>query len=100
MRGAQDARNGGIIDVVGIPQPQLPHGRIQAQFEHVADLVGQVGLGAVPHAVMDHHHGTGLADYRQLSPKVVVAGDIRFADAAVMAARQDHGAAHLPWGVV
>ena len=54
----------------------------------------------MPDAVVRHGYCAGLADHRHLPEEVLIASDVRLADAAVMTAGQEHGAAHLSRRVV
>ena len=100
MVGVQLAAYSGIIDVVRVPQPQLPHRGIETQLEHVAGTIRQVGLCAVPDTVVRHHHRTRLAHHGHLPEEILVTGDIGLADATVVAAGQHHRPAHLAGRVV
>ena len=98
--GAEDAGYLWIAQVFRIPQPQLSRRGVESELEHVAALVGAVGLGAVPDAVMGDHDRPRLTDHGKLTPEILVAADVGLADAAKMATRKNHRATHLPGRLV
>ena len=88
-------RTGRVVDVVGVPQPQLAHGRVEPDLEHVARLVGVVAPAAVPDPVMEQHHGPGRAGEPGLTGQVLVATDPGLVDPPQVGARHRQRAALL-----
>src|SRR6185312_14807879 len=92
---AQDAADLGVVQVGRVPGAPLRAGRAQTQLEHGARAAGQVGLAAVPDAVVADQQRAGRADHGGLAGEVLVAGDGGLVDAAEVAAGQHHGPAHV-----
>jgi hypothetical protein len=93
--GTHNAGNRRVINIIRIPETQLPHRWVQSELKHISCAIGQVRLGAVPDTMMDHHHCARFADDWELPQEVLIPSDVRFADAAVMAAGENHRSPHF-----
>src|SRR5579884_216058 len=94
-KAVYDAADIWIVVAVGVEQAALLLPRTQAQLEHIARLVGVVGLGAMPEGLMQEGNGAGLADKLPLPDDVLVAGDAGVADAAQVGTGQDESRSRL-----
>ena len=81
-------------------KPLLPHRRVDADLEHVAQTVGAIDAAAVPDAVMQEQQRARRTHDVLLPADVLVTRDRRFADHAQMRAGNETGAAHLARHVV
>ena len=83
------------VQVVGVPQAELAHRRIQTHLEHIAPFVALVLPPTVPDAVMQHQNRPRFTDHRNLPDDILITGNVHLIDAPVLAAGNQQRPAHF-----